>query len=104
MSGRNSAIPKPEVIRAMPADSVRNFCDALENAGLTISHGSSHLRVTTARGALLGTVPYTPSDHRSLLNTRARMAKRAGEMRASNAVRKRPVAQPGASDNPPKPV
>lgn len=73
-------IPTPVQIRKVPVTSVRKMCDGLESAGLRIEYGGVHLRVTTADGAFVATVPHSPSDRRSLLNTRAWIARRVFEI------------------------
>lgn len=74
-------LPTPAQIRAMPVTSVRDLCDALEAAGLIVEPGGSHLRVVTARGVRVGTLPHTPSDHRTLRNCRSDMAHRIAAIR-----------------------
>ena len=73
-------LPTPEQVRAVPVTSVREMCDGLESVGLRVWPRGSHLRVTTASGRPVGTLPATPSDSRSLLNTRAQIARRIGEI------------------------
>lgn len=84
---KEPAIPSPAQIRRMPVDSVRALSEALVRAGLTVRPGGTHLRVETAGGLLLGILPHTPSDPRSLLNTRSGLARRAGEMQARRRQR-----------------
>lgn len=76
----NPAIPTPEAIRAMPVTSVGALRKALTKAGLTVRNGGAHLRVETADGTLLGGLPLTPSNPRSLRNNRAWLARRAAEI------------------------
>jgi len=73
-------LPTPAQVRAVPVTSVREMCDGLESVGLRVWPRGSHLRVTTASGRPVGTLPATPSDSRSLLNTRAQIARRIGEI------------------------
>lgn len=80
-------LPTPAQIRAMPVTSVRDLCDALEAAGLIVEPGGSHLRVVTARGVRVGTLPHTPSDHRTLRNCRSDLVRRITEI-TSNHPRK----------------
>lgn len=82
-------IPTPEQIREVPVTSVRAMCDGLESAGLRIEYGGVHLRVTTADGAFVATVPHSPSDWRALRNSRAWIARRVA-MLAIRAPRKVP--------------
>jgi hypothetical protein len=73
-------IPTPAQVRAVPVTSVREMRDGLKAVGLTVSRSKSHLRVTTRSGRSVGTLPMTPSDSRSLLNTRAQIARRIHEI------------------------
>jgi hypothetical protein len=82
-------IPTPEQVRAVPVTSVAAMRAALESLGLTVRSGGVHLKVTTDTGAPLGTLPLTPSDWRSLKNTRSQIARRVGEI-ATPATRKAP--------------
>lgn len=79
MSG--PAIPTPAQIRRMPVTSVAELRTALTKAGLVVKPGGTHQRVETDTGTYIGTLPYTPSDHRNLLNTRSDLARRVGEIR-----------------------
>lgn len=72
-------IPTPTEIRAMPATSVKALRRALTAAGLTVSPGGGHWRVT-AGTTFLGTVPATPSDPHALRNCRSWLARRAEEL------------------------
>jgi hypothetical protein len=63
----------------MPVTSVSALRSALEAAGLTVAHGGAHLKVTTASG-LVGALPLTPSDWRSLRNSRSLIARRITEI------------------------
>lgn len=81
-------IPTPEQIREVPVTSVRDMCDALESAGLRIEYGGVHLRVTTSDGRFVATLPHSPSDWRSLRNSRAWIARRVHEI--TNRPRKAP--------------
>jgi hypothetical protein len=73
-------IPTPAQVRAVPVTSVRVMRRALEQAGLRVRPGGTHLRVTTASGKLVGALPLTPSDPRSLMNCRAWIARRVAEL------------------------
>lgn len=64
----------------MPVTSVAVLRTALESAGLTVRAGRAHLKVTTESGAYLGTVASTPSDWRSLRNSRSLIARRITEI------------------------
>lgn len=64
----------------MPVTSVSALRSALEAAGLTVAHGGAHLKVTTASGLVLGALPLTPSDWRSLRNSRSLIARRITEI------------------------
>jgi hypothetical protein len=77
-------IPTPTQIRAMPATSPKALCDALTAAGLTVSRGGRHWRVT-AVAAFLGTVPFTPSDPHALRNCRSWLARRAEDLTTGGA-------------------
>lgn len=79
----SARIPTPEQIRRMPVTSVADLRSALTRAGPVVKPGGSHQRVETRGGALVGTLPWTPSDHRNLRNTRSDLARRIGEIRAS---------------------
>lgn len=81
-------IPTPAQVRAVPVTSVRAMRDGLESVGLTVSQGKTHLRVTTGRGVLVGALPLTPSDPRSLLNCRSWIAKRCAQIADSSPRRK----------------
>jgi hypothetical protein len=83
---KEAAIPAPDAIRKMPVDSVRVLRRALTRAGLTVTTGGSHLRVETADGAYIGTLPITPSDPHALRNCRAWLARRAEAMRAERSA------------------
>ena len=67
----------------MPVTSVKALRDALTEAGLHVRLGGAHLRVETADGVFVGTMPHTPSDHRNLLNTRSDLARRVAQIRAA---------------------
>ena len=82
------AIPAPCQIRRMPATSVKALCKALARAGLRVRPGGAHLRVETAAGVLIGTVPNSPSDRHSLLNTRSDLARRVERMREQHGTSK----------------
>jgi hypothetical protein len=71
----------------MPVTSVQALCVSLKSAGLRVENGGSHLRVLTADGAFVATVAHTPSDWRSLKNSRACIARRMHEL-ATPAPRK----------------
>lgn len=64
----------------MPVTSVAALRDALKNAGLIVEQGGTHLTVRTPFGALLGAVPLTPSDWRSLMNSRSLIARNLAEI------------------------
>lgn len=64
----------------MPVTSVAVLRAALESAGLTVRNGGTHLRVTTADDVLLGALPLTPSDWRSLMNSRSLIARSITEI------------------------
>lgn len=73
-------LPTPAQIRAVPVTSVREMRAGLESVGLRVWPGGSHLRVTTRSGRRVGTLPTTPSDRRSLRNSRAQIARRIYEI------------------------
>ena len=73
-------LPTPAQVRAIPVTSVRAMRAGLESVGLRVRPGGSHLLVTTRSGRSVGTLPATPSDPRSLLNTRAQIARRIHEI------------------------
>jgi hypothetical protein len=81
-------IPTPAQVRAVPVTSVREMRAGLESVGLRVRPGGSHLRVTTRSGRCVGTLPATPSDSRSLLNTRAQIARRVAQI-ATRAPRRK---------------
>lgn len=81
---KEPAIPTPEQIRVMPVTSVATFCKALAGAGLHVNPGNrNHLRVTTAAGVFVGTVPSSPSCPHALRNCRAWLARRVTEIYAT---------------------
>lgn len=67
----------------MPVTSVRDLCNALEKASLLVLPTKNHLRVTTRGGIIVGTLPQSPSDSRTLLNCRADIARRIGQIQSS---------------------
>jgi len=73
-------IPTPAQVRAVPVTSVSVMRAALEAIGLTVRPGGVHLKVTTASGRYVGTVPLTPSDWRSLMNSRSLIARNITEI------------------------
>jgi hypothetical protein len=73
-------IPTPAQVRAVPVTSVSVMRAALEAIGLTVRYGGVHLKVTTAAGRYVGTVPLTPSDWRSLMNSRSLIARNITEI------------------------
>lgn len=81
---KDPAIPTPEQIRRMPVTSVVDLRAALCKAGLIVRPGGTHQRIETADGAFVGTLPWTPSDRRALLNTRSWLAQRVGQIRTAN--------------------
>jgi hypothetical protein len=76
-------MPTPAQVRAMPVTSVAVLRAALEAAGLVVEQGGSHLKVSTAWGAPLGALPLTPSDWRSLMNSRSLIARSITEINTS---------------------
>jgi hypothetical protein len=76
----NPRIPTPAQVRTVPVSSVRVMRAGLKRIGLCVNPGGSHLRVTTAAGAFVGTLPLTPSCPHALLNCRAFIARRVAEL------------------------
>ncbi len=74
-------IPTAAQIRAMPATSPKALVNALAGAGLTVTHGGRHWRVT-AGDIFLGSIPLTPSNPRSMRNCRSWLARRVEELAA----------------------
>lgn len=80
-------IPTPAQVRAVPVTSVSTMRAALEAIGLTVRPGGVHLKVTTASGTFVGTLPLTPSDWRSLMDSRSLIARRITEITAPSPRR-----------------
>lgn len=83
----STAIPTPEQIRALPATSTEDLRTALEAVGLRVLPGRrGHYRVETADGQFVGPLTRTPSDWRSLHNSRSWLARRIGQIRKGRST------------------
>lgn len=67
----------------MPVTSVKALRDAPTEAGLHVRLGGAHLRVETADGVFVGTMPSTTGYPRSLRNCRSYLAKRVADLHAA---------------------
>lgn len=78
------AIPTPEQVRSLRTTSVRDFQQGLKNLGLTVREGGSHLRIETANGAFVWSMPLSRATPQALLNCRSHLARRVAAMRTQH--------------------
>lgn len=79
---KEPAIPTAEQIRAMPVTTVKALRKALKDAGLQVVPGGSHLRIETADGTFISSMPLAKATPQALLNCRSYLAKRCEAIRA----------------------
>jgi hypothetical protein len=65
----------------MPVTSVKALRKALKGAGLRVVPGGSHLRIETADGTLISSMPLAKATPQALLNCRSYLAKRCEAIR-----------------------